>query len=81
MELFANDNLTDLLTGSSVGFAWQIDWCIGLQGQDAQFQFGDLFRQSPQAIEERTTVVEVISNEFAVGVETGAVATISDGEE
>ena len=36
--------------------------------------------KSPQPIEERTAILEIVGNELAIGIETGAVALILDAE-
>jgi hypothetical protein len=71
-------DVSDGFASGLVSFARQVDGRIGLQRQDAELQFGAVFRQTPETVEERSAVIEVISNELAVGIEAGAVATISD---
>ena len=64
--------------GGAVGFAGKVDGSVGLQGKDAEFQFGAAFGQTPEAEEEGTAVVEVVGDEAAVRVEAGAVAAVGD---
>ena len=64
-----------------VGLTWQIDGLVSLHGLDAQFQFGSALGKSPQTIEERTTVVEIIGYQTTIGIKTGTVATIGNAEE
>ena len=59
----------------------QIDRSIGLQGQYAQLQTIHMLGQSPQTIQERTTIVEIVGYQLAVGIQSGTIATIADAEE
>ena len=63
-------------TGGAVSLTGQVDGRIALHRHDAQLHFGGALRQSPQPVEEWATVLEIVGNELAVGIETGAVALI-----
>ena len=55
-----------------------------MQGKDAQFQTlsSDAhFAQSPQTEEQGASVVEIVGYQTAVGIETGTVATVLDGQQ
>ena len=59
-----------------VSLLGQIHWLVRLQGQYAQFQLPHPLGQSPQAIEEGTSVLEVVGHKAAFGIQSGAVALI-----
>ena len=58
--LVCDGNGVDTLARCAVGLARQVDGCVGLQGQDPQFELCRSLRQTPEAIEEWTAVVEIV---------------------
>ena len=52
-----------------------------MQGQDAELKFCGAFGQSPETIEEGTAVLELVGNEFSVGIEAGAIALVFYAEQ
>ena len=78
---FGDGDTLDGFSQRGVGLTGEVDGHILLYRQDTQLKLGTVGRKSPKPHEEGASVIEVVGHQLAVGIQTGAIAVVADGEQ